>query len=226
MGRLPDDQRTSWYQDHGFPSIGPALPHVEVEIHDALGEPCPSGERGEIVIRGATVMAGYAGRPEDSTKALRDGWFHSGDEGLWLEGPGRTPYFFISGRIKELIIRGGVNITPLEIDKVLCAHPAVRFGLAIPFENRYYGEEVAAYVVADSPVTEQEILEFCAERLDYSLRPKVVVFGDEVPFTATGKAKRLTLKQNLSDELARYRDVQFRRRPVESPSRTESSQDA
>lgn len=227
MGRLPAEQRRSWYQDHRFPSIGPALPHVEVAIHDPSGAACPPGDRGEIVIRGATVMCGYAGKPGESAHALRDGWFHSGDEGFWLDGPGGAPYFFISGRLKELIIRGGVNISPLEIDKVICAHPAVRFGLAVPFENRYYGEEIAAYVVTQASVTEQEILDFCAQRLDSALRPKVVIFGDDVPFTSTGKAKRLTLKQSLANELARYRDTQFRRRILDAPRPTErSSEDA
>lgn len=211
MGTLPDDERRGWYQQHGFPSIGPALPHVEVQIHDDTGVSCPAGERGEIVVRGATVMTGYTGRSDATAEAMRHGWFHSGDEGFWLaEGEG-TPHFFITGRIKELIIRGGVNISPFQVDEVLRAHPAVRFGLAVPFENRFYGEEIAAYVVADGPVTEQEILDFCAERLDFSLRPKVVLFGDDVPFTATGKAKRLSLKTQLKERLGEFREVQFRR---------------
>jgi long-chain acyl-CoA synthetase len=117
----------------------------------------------------------------------------------------------VTGRIKELIIRGGVNISPFQVDEVLNAHPAVRFALAVPFENRYYGEEIAAYVVRASEVTEQEILDFCAERLDFAYRPKVVLFGEDVPYTATGKPKRLTLKDQLAEALREYRDVQFRR---------------
>ena len=208
---LPDCERRSWYVDHGFPSIGCAVPHVEVQIHDADGRECPAGARGEIVIRGATVMGGYAERPEATERAFDGGWFHSGDEGFWQTGDDGTLFFFVSGRIKELIIRGGVNISPLEVDEVLNAHPAVRFGLAVPFENRYYGEEIAAYVVRSAPVTEQELLDFCAERLDFAFRPKVVLFGDDVPFTVTGKAKRLSLKEQLAVQLSRYRDVQFRR---------------
>lgn len=211
MPRLTEGERKAWHVDHGFPSIGPSLPHVEVEVHRRDGQPCEPGERGEIVIRGATVMTGYAGRPADSAETLRDGWFHSGDEGFWLPDADGRAFFFITGRMKELIIRGGVNISPFQIDEVLRSHPAVRFGLAVPFENRFYGEEVAAYVVADRPVTEQEILDFCATRLDYAYQPKVVVFGEEVPFTSTGKAKRLSLKKDLDDRLAEYREVQFRR---------------
>jgi long-chain acyl-CoA synthetase len=216
MPNLPHAERQGWYRDHGFPSVGRALPHVAVEVHDSDGRPCPEGQRGEIVIRGATVMGGYAGRPDATATAIRDGWFHSGDEGFWRSDDAGTPYFFVTGRIKELIIRGGVNITPFQVDEVLRAHPAVQFGLAVPFENRYYGEEIAAYVVPSAEVTEHEILDFCAERLDFAYRPKVVLFGDEVPFTATGKAKRLTLRDQLKEQLATYRDVQFRRRPTGS----------
>ena len=212
MPAVADGDRRSWYVDHGFPSIGRAVPHVEVQIQDPDGRECPAGERGEIVIRGATVMGGYAGRPEATASAFEGGWFHSGDEGFWQAAEDGTPYFFISGRIKELIIRGGINISPFQVDEVLNAHPAVQFGLAVPFENRYYGEEIAAYVVAAAPVTEQEILGFCAERLDFAFCPKVVLFGNDVPFTVTGKAKRLSLKDQLADELSAYRDVQFRRR--------------
>lgn len=212
MPTLPERQRRAWYAEHGFPSVGCAVPHVEVQVHDVTGRRCEEGRRGEIVIRGATVMRGYAGRDEATADALREGWFHSGDEGFWRAGADGTPYFFITGRLKELIIRGGVNISPFQVDEVLRAHPAVRFGLAVPFENRYYGEDVAAYVVPSAPVTEQEILDFCAERLDFAYQPKVVLFGDDVPFTATGKAKRLSLRDQLVDRLADYRDVQFRRR--------------
>ena len=217
MPATSGEDRRFWYVDHGFPSIGRAVPHVEVQIQDADGQECPAGERGEIVIRGATVMGGYAGRPEATASAFEGGWFHSGDEGFWQPADDGTPYFFISGRIKELIIRGGINISPFQVDEVLNAHPAVQFGLAVPFENRYYGEEIAAYIVQASPVTEQEILDFCAERLDFAYCPKVVLFGDDVPFTVTGKAKRLSLKEQLADELSQYRDIQFRRRSAAAP---------
>lgn len=209
---LSTDVRRAWYAGHGFPSVGTAVPHVQVEVHDAEGNNCPAGQRGELVMRGATVMSGYAGRADASAQALRDGWFHAGDEGFWQPSPDGTPFFFVTGRIKELIIRGGVNISPFQVDEVLNAHPAVRFGLAVPFENRYYGEEIAAYVVRSGDVTEEELLQFCADRLDFAYRPKVILFGEDVPFTATGKAKRLALKSQLANDLAEYRNIQFRRR--------------
>lgn len=225
MPTLQKDERQRWYVDHGFPSIGRALPHVEVQVHDPDGRPLPAGVRGELVMRGATVMTGYAGRPDATSTAFRGGWFHSGDEGFWMAGPDGSPYFFITGRLKELIIRGGVNISPLQIDEVLISHPAVRFGLAVPFDNKYYGEEIAAYVVPSVQVSEQEILDFCADRLDFALQPKVVIFGDDVPFTATGKAKRLSLRQALKSQLAQYREVQFRRRDA-ARANQEGMQDA
>lgn len=205
------EERRSWHRNYGSPSIGPSLPHVEVAVHDGDGNHVDAGTRGEIVIRGAVVMQEYASLPDATAQAFRGGWFHSGDEGFWMQEPGHPPFFFITGRLKELIIRGGANISPLEVDAVLRSHPAVDFGLAIPFDNRYYGEEIAAYVVTNSPVSDEEILAHCARYLDFARQPKVVIQGDGVPFTATGKAKRLQLKRELGPVLATYRDKQFRR---------------
>jgi long-chain acyl-CoA synthetase len=209
--RLDDEPRRTWHRAYGSPSIGVPLPHAQVAIHDSDGRELPAGERGEIVVRGAMVMVGYAEMPQETADAFRGGWFHSGDEGFWVEDPAGSPYFFITGRIKELIIRGGANIAPLEVDAVLRGHPAVDFGLAVPFENRYYGEEIAAYVVTNRPVSNEEILAHCARYLDFGRQPKVVIQGNDVPFTATGKAKRLELKEQLAEALAPYRDRQFRR---------------
>lgn len=212
MPRLPESDRRHWHRDYGFPSVGCALAHVRMAVVSEGGELLGPGVRGELVVRGATVMDGYAGLAEATRQAFRGGWFHTGDEGFWQ--PGTTdsaPFFFITGRIKELIIRGGVNISPFEVDEVLRSHPAVEYALVVPFESRYYGEELAAYVTAKQPTTEADILAHCARRLDFARCPKVVIFGNEVPYTSTGKAKRLELKERLAPELARYRETQFRR---------------
>jgi long-chain acyl-CoA synthetase len=216
--RMNEDSRRHWHRAYGAPTIGPAIPHVEVQVHDPEGAPVGAGERGELVMRGAVVMEGYAGLPAATADAFRGGWFHSGDEGFWIRDGDGPPYFFVTGRIKELIIRGGANISPLEVDAVLRSHPAVDFALAVPFENRYYGEEVAAYIVANAPVTDDEILAHCARYLDHARTPKVVIQGDDVPFTVTGKAKRLELKKRLAPQLAAYRDLQFRRSRVGEPA--------
>ncbi|NES14891.1 MULTISPECIES: class I adenylate-forming enzyme family protein [Micromonospora] len=217
MPALPAEQRRHWHADFGFPSIGRALPHARMAVlHPVTGAELPAEVRGELAVRGAIIMREYAGRPDATADAFRGGWFHTGDEGFWRPGPDGHPVFFITGRMKELIIRGGHNISPFEIDEVLRTHPRVAFALAVPFEHRVYGDEIAAYVVAAGPLTAREVLDHCAARLDFAHQPKVVVFGDDVPYTATGKAKRLELKSRLAAELAAYRDVAFRRPKVAS----------
>jgi long-chain acyl-CoA synthetase len=177
------------------------------------GRHLPEMTRGEICIRGATVCAGYYKRDEANDAAFQGGWFRSGDEGCYVrDGQGR-PFFFISGRLKELIIRGGVNISPLEIDDALRSHPSVRFAMAVPFDHRYYGEEIAGYVVLrESALTveEPELIRHCRRLLPFSKCPKVILFGDEVPYTSTGKPKRLQLKTHLAARLADYRHHQFK----------------
>jgi long-chain acyl-CoA synthetase len=212
MPALADEERRHWHVDFGFPSIGGAVPHAQLAVLDpATGRELPAGSRGELAVRGAIVMREYANRADATAEAFRDGWFRTGDEGFWQPGPEGRPAYFVTGRIKELIIRGGHNISPFEIDEVLRGHPRVRFALAVPFEHRVYGDEIAAYVVPDGPLTEAEVLAHCAARLDFAHQPKVVIFGEDVPYTATGKAKRLELRARLVGRLAGYRDTRFRR---------------
>ncbi len=189
---LTAEQHRSWLGDHGFPAIGVALPCNEMAIHDPAGKPLAAGERGEIVIRGHNVMRGYFRNPSANAAAFTHGWFRSGDEGFWLPDEAGQAYFFITGRLKELIIRGGVNISPLEIDEVLMRIPGVRAGIAVGFEHSIYGEEVGAYVVADDDgaVSATAILAACSARLPRHKCPKVVVFGAEMPVTSTGKYQR------------------------------------
>ena len=210
---LPSHEHRHWLRDFEFPSIGVPLRHNRMAILDQEGQPLPEMSRGEICIRGATVCAGYYKREDANDDAFQWGWFRSGDEGFYLkDGQGR-PFFFISGRLKELIIRGGINISPLEIDDALKSHPLVRFAMALPFDHRYYGEEIAAYVVPrdGAPVpTEIELLKHCRRLLPFSKCPKVIVFGQDVPYTSTGKPKRLELRANLASRLAAHRDHQFK----------------
>lgn len=209
MPEIADDDRRRWYTELGFPSIGRPLPHVGVTVLDDDGNEVGAGTRGQLAVRGATVMSGYADSPGATAQSFAGGWFLTGDEGFW-ERNGDDRFFFVTGRRKELIIRGGVNFSPLEIDAVLNQHPGVNFGLTIAFENRFYGDEIAAYVVPEGDVTEDDIRTHCIERLGFPRSPKVVLFGTEVPYTATGKAKRLELARRLAGDLAPYRDVQFR----------------
>ncbi len=203
---LDQTARQHWLLDHGFPSIGVPIPQNEMAIHDANGNRLPPGERGEIVIRGHNVMLGYYNNDAANEGAFTYGWFRSGDEGFYMVAEDGHPYFFITGRIKELIIRGGVNISPLEIDEVLNGHPKVDAGISVGFDNTWYGEEIGAYVrKADPSLTEEELLSYCGERLPFHKVPKVVVFGDDIPVTSTGKYQRNRVKGLF----AKHKEAQF-----------------
>jgi acyl-CoA synthetase (AMP-forming)/AMP-acid ligase II len=205
---LTPAEHRAWLTDHGFPSIGQPLPVNEMAIHDESGNPLPEGARGEIVIRGHNVMRRYFGSDELNDRTFAHGWFRSGDEGFFRRDRSGRPYFFITGRLKELIIRGGTNISPFEIDEVLMNIPGVKAGLAVGFDNEWYGEEVGAYVqrVAGSGVTEEEIIGECGKALPYHKCPKVVLFGDDIPVTSTGKYQRSKLRPLFG----KWKSVQFR----------------
>ena len=189
---LSRSEHREWMSAHGFPSIGVPLPVNEMAIHDDRGNGLAEGEKGEIVIRGHNVMAGYFQDPAANEEAFAHGWFRSGDEGFFLYDEQGRKQYFITGRIKELIIRGGVNISPFEIDEVLMSLPGVEAGIAVGFENDWYGEEVGAYVKPKEDVilTEEQVLRACRRHLPYTKSPKVVIFGGDVPVTSTGKYQR------------------------------------
>ncbi|NGP75861.1 acyl--CoA ligase [Balneolaceae bacterium YR4-1] len=206
---IQDREHKKWRSDFGYPSIGVPIPANEMEIHDTEGNPVGENERGEIVIRGVNVMLGYYNNKEANEKAFKYGWFRSGDEGFYVKDDEDRPYFFITGRIKELIIRGGVNLAPLEIDEVINKAPGVKAGIAVGFENDWYGEEVGAYVQLKEGAKKDEeaILEFCRDHLPFSKAPKVVVFGDEIPVTSTGKYQR----RNVAHHFEEWKETQFRK---------------
>jgi long-chain acyl-CoA synthetase len=197
-----------WMMECGFPSIGCPIDANEMAIHDAEGHVLPPDTRGEIVVRGFNVMKYYFKRPEANRETFAHGWFRSGDEGFFRRGEDGRDYYFITGRIKELIIRGGVNYSPFDIDEVLNAVPGVRAAMAVGFDNSFYGEEIGAYVqrAEGSEVSEEEILRFCRARLPFSKSPKVVLFGDSFPVTSTGKYQRNRLKGLF----AAWKETQFR----------------
>ena len=154
------------------------------------------GERGEICIRGHNVMQGYFQRPDANTETFKFQWFRSGDEGFYLKDEQGRKFFFITGRIKELINRGGVKFSPFDIEEILLEIEGVTVGLAIAFENDYYGEEVGAYIVSveGAELDPDEIIAYCREKMSFEKAPKVVVFGTEIPVTSTGKYQRLKLQ--------------------------------
>ncbi|MEM8529350.1 MAG: class I adenylate-forming enzyme family protein [Chloroflexota bacterium] len=207
---LNNDTYQYWMTSLGYPSIGVPIDPNEMAIHDPEGQEVLEGGRGEIVIRGHNVMVGYFQRPDANAETFKHGWFRSGDEGFVQRDSQGRPFFFITGRIKELINRGGVKYSPFEIEEILSSIPGVRVGLAVAFENTYYGEEVGAYVVLHegTQLTEGHILSYCRAHMPFAKSPKVVVFGKDIPATSTGKYQRLRLK----DLFTQWTEVQFKER--------------
>ena len=204
---LSESDYRHWMYDYGFPSIGTDVPCNEMAIHDAHGNAVPDGDRGEIVIRGANVMRGYDNNDKANEEAFAFGWFRSGDEGFRVMGDDGRYYYFITGRLKELIIRGGVNLAPLEIDEIISRAPGVKAGICVGFEHTMFGEEVGALVIPSGPdITEEAVLAFCREHLPFHKAPKVVVFTDALPVTSTGKYQRNSVKHVFAE----WKDTQFR----------------
>lgn len=173
-------------------SIGIPIWGIEMRLVDDLGHEVPNGELGEIVIRGHNVMKGYYKRPDATAAAIRDSWFHSGDI-AYRDADG---FYFIKDRVKDMIIRGGFNIYPREIEEVLYGHPAIAEAAVIGIPDQALGEEVRA-VVALKPgqtVAEAELIDYCKERLAAFKYPRSVEFRDTLPKTATGKILKRELR--------------------------------
>ncbi|NTW97221.1 MAG: long-chain fatty acid--CoA ligase [Oscillochloris sp.] len=173
-------------------SIGTPIWGVEMRAVDPQGNSVPAGELGEIVVRGHNIMKGYYKRPEATSESIRKGWFYTGD----LAKVDADGYFFIVDRVKDMIIRGGFNVYPREIEEVLYGHPAVAEVAVIGVPDPALGEEVKA-VVAFKPgqtATEQELIDYCKERLAAYKYPRSVEVRDTLPKTATGKILKRELK--------------------------------
>jgi long-chain acyl-CoA synthetase len=166
-------------------SIGIAVPGVEMAVVADDGTPVPAGEVGEIVIRGHNVMKGYWNRPEATAAAIVDGWFHSGD----LAKIDPDGYFFIVDRMKDMIIRGGYNVYPREIEEVLYQHPAVREAAVIGVPDDYFGEEVAAVISLRSgaDATPAQLVSFVKDSVAAYKYPRRLWIVDDLPKGPTGK---------------------------------------
>ena len=167
----------------------------EVAVMDAAGALLGADQIGEIVIRGPNVTAGYENNPAANAEAFAHGWFHTGDQGV-LDGQG---YLRITGRLKEIINRGGEKISPREVDEVLMDHPAVSQVVTFAVPHAKLGEDVAAAVVLreGQAAGERELRNFAAERLADFKVPRKLVFLDEIPKGATGKLQRIGLAEKL-----------------------------
>jgi acyl-CoA synthetase (AMP-forming)/AMP-acid ligase II len=168
---------------------------IELAVLDNSDQPIGAGERGEVSIKGPTVIAGYENNPEANRSAFTSGWFRTGDEG-YLDEHG---YLYLTGRLKEQINRGGEKISPLEIDEALLRHEAVAQAVVFAIPHDKLGEEVGAAVVLHdgASATEKDIREFVAESLAAFKVPKTVLFLDELPKGATGKLQRIGLAERL-----------------------------
>ena len=183
---LPPEQRK-------FGTVGPGT-GIEIGIMTDSGDLLAAGAKGEVVIRGPSVIDAYENNPEANAKSFVNGWFRTGDEGL-LDADG---YLRLTGRIKELINRGGEKIAPLEIDEVLLAHPSISEAVAFGVPHTTWGEEVAAAVVLREPATEAELLAHCRDRLADFKCPRKLFIVESIPRTATGKVQRLNVAAALA----------------------------
>lgn len=169
-------------------SIGPAIPGVEMKlINPVPGEwdEAPAGEVGEIAIKGPNVMKGYYNRPEATAEVVKDGWFRTGD----LARVDEDGWYYIVDRTKDLIIRGGFNVYPREIEEVLLTHPDVSLAAVIGVPHESHGEEIKAVVIRNpgATVTEDELLAWGKEQMAAYKYPRIIEFRDSLPMTATGK---------------------------------------
>ena len=182
-------------------TVGKVLPHCEAKIVDSeTGLDCPPNVTGEIVTRGYHVMRGYYNMPEATDLVIDDeGWLHTGDLGSVDE----DGYFRITGRLKDMIIRGGENVYPREIEEYLYSHPMIKDVQIVGVPDSKYGEEILACTILQDGcrLTEKEIIEFVKKGLCYFKKPRYVMFMNEFPMTASGKIQKYKLKEMGIDAL-------------------------
>ncbi len=172
-------------------SVGKPLAGVELLIVDAGDQPLPAGEIGEVIARGLNVMQSYYNMPEETAAALKNGWLHTGDMG-YLDEDG---YLYIVERKKDLIIRGGFNVYPRDVEEALNRHPAVIESAVIGVPSERMGEEVMAFVVTSAPVDADTLMAFCRESLANYKTPSQIEFVHALPRNAVGKIDKKELRK-------------------------------
>ena len=182
-------------------TVGHNLPHQEVKIIETTsGQTVPLGKIGEICFRGYHVMQGYYAAPEATAKAIdKQGWLHSGDMGMMDE----DGYISITGRLKDLVIRGGENIYPREIEDFIFTHPDVAEVAVFGIPDKYYGEELVAWIQLrpEANCSEQEIRAYCQGNLAHYKIPKHIQFVESFPMTVTGKLQKFSMRELTLDHL-------------------------
>ncbi|MBL0418718.1 AMP-binding protein [Ramlibacter sp. AW1] len=181
-------------------TVGKPLPHLEVKIVDGSGAPVPHGQPGELLVRGFGVMKGYYRMPEKTAEAIDpQGWLHSGD----LATMDREGYIRIVGRIKDMIIRGGENVYPAEVESFLMRHPAIKQAQIVGIPDPYMGEEAAAFIQVreGQDLDAAEVEAYCRANMSRHKLPKYIRFVTEYPVTPSGKVKKFELREKLLAQL-------------------------
>jgi fatty-acyl-CoA synthase len=182
-------------------TVGRPLPSVEVKIVDpATGADLPDNQQGELCTRGHVVMLGYYNNPEATAAAIdADGWLHTGDLAIRLP----NGYYKITGRLKDMVIRGGENIYPREIEEFLFTHPAVEQAAVVGVPDPKYGEELCAWIKlkAGQSTTTDAIRDFCRCKLAHYKVPRYIQFVDAFPQTVTGKIQKFKIREQMKAEL-------------------------
>jgi len=180
-------------------TVGRIQPHLEAKVVDQEGATTPIGEPGELWVRGYSVMSGYWRDDAKTREAVTDGWMHTGD----LATIDEDGYCRIVGRQKDMLIRGGENIYPREIEEFLFRHPKVQSAQVFGVPDAKYGEEVCAWIVLrpGEKATEDDIREFCRDQIAHYKIPRYVRFVDEMPMTVTGKVQKFVMREAMAAEL-------------------------
>src|SRR5690606_17122972 len=189
-------------------TVGRTLPNVETKIVDPVtGEEVPPGVQGELCTRGYHVMKGYYNMPEATAEAIdEEGWLHTGDLAVMDE----NGYFRITGRLKDMIIRGGENIYPREIEELLYTHPKIQDVQITGVPDEKYGEQVAAFIRVQEgeTLTPEEVRSFCEGKIARYKIPRYVLLVDEYPMTASGKIQKFRLREMAVRELGLDKKVE------------------
>jgi fatty-acyl-CoA synthase len=181
-------------------TVGRVHPHVECKIVDETGQIVAPGVQGELCTRGYSVMKGYWDEPERTAEAIdADGWMHSGDLAVIDE----EGYGNITGRVKDMVVRGGENVYPAEVEDYLFRHPAVQEVQVFGIPDKRFGEEVCAWIVLRSgeTATEEDILTFCRGKIAHYKIPRHIRFQSALPMTVTGKPQKFKMRDAMMEEL-------------------------
>jgi fatty-acyl-CoA synthase len=193
--------RTDDTFDQKVGTVGRVGPHLEIKIADpATGETLPRGKAGEFLTKGYSVMLGYWEQPDKTAEAVVDGWMHTGDIGVMHD----DGYVEITGRIKDMVIRGGENVYPREIEEFLYTHPDILDAQVIGVPDEKYGEELCAWIrMKDgaTPLTVESLRAFCDGKLAHYKIPRYVEIVDEFPMTVTGKVRKVEMRETTARKL-------------------------